>query len=88
YYTADGSSEVSAWGGAGAEALALEGEVSRESFEQILSGVLPSGEGVAQVENRRNGVDLTFSAPKSVSVMAYVAGDKRVLAANMVAVQK
>ncbi|MBC7047269.1 relaxase domain-containing protein, partial [Salmonella enterica subsp. enterica serovar Heidelberg] len=64
------------------------GEVSRESFEQILSGVLPSGEGVAQVENRRNGVDLTFSAPKSVSVMAYVAGDKRVLAANMVAVQK
>lgn len=88
YYTADGSSEVSAWGGAGAEGLALEGEVSRESFEQILSGVLPSGEGVARHENRRNGVDLTFSAPKSVSVMAYVAGDKRVLAANMAAVQK
>lgn len=88
YYTADGSSEVSAWGGAGAEVLALEGEVSRESFEQILSGVLPSGEGVARHENRRNGVDLTFSAPKSVSVMAYVAGDKRVLSANMAAVQK
>lgn len=88
YYTADGSAEVSAWGGAGAEALGLEGTVTKDGFEQILSGVLPSGEGVAQVENRRNGIDLTFSAPKSVSVMAYIAGDKRVLAANMAAVQK
>lgn len=88
YYTADGSSEVSAWGGEGAEALGLEGEVERDAFEKTLSGILPSGEGVAQVENRRNGVDLTFSVPKSVSIMAYVAGDKRVLAANMAAVQK
>ncbi|WP_371424530.1 MobF family relaxase [Tardiphaga sp.] len=88
YYTADGSSELSSWGGAGAEALGLEGEVTKDAFEEILSGVLPSGEGVARHENRRNGVDLTFSAPKSVSLMAYVAGDKRVLAANMAAVQK
>ena len=88
YYTADGSSEVSAWGGEGAEILGLDGEVSRDAFEKTLGGILPSGEGVAQVENRRNGVDLTFSVPKSVSVMAYVAGDKRVLAANMAAVQK
>ncbi|RSU72083.1 AAA family ATPase [Sphingomonas sp. S-NIH.Pt3_0716] len=88
YYTADGASEVNSWGGAGAEALSLEGEVSRESFEAILGGMLPSGEGVGSHENRRNGVDLTFSAPKSVSVMAYIPGDKRVLAANMAAVQK
>jgi conjugative relaxase-like TrwC/TraI family protein len=88
YYTADGSSELSSWGGAGAETLGLEGEVGKDAFEAILGGVLPNGEGVAQVENRRNGVDLTFSAPKSVSVMAYVAGDKRVLTANMTAVQK
>lgn len=88
YYTADGSAEISEWGGAGAEALGLSGEVDRETFEKTLSGVLPSGEGVAQVESRRNGLDLTFSVPKSVSVMAYIAGDKRVLAANMSAVQK
>lgn len=88
YYTADGSSEVSAWGGEGAESLGLTGEVAREDFEKTLSGFLPSGEGVAQVENRRNGIDLTFSVPKSVSVMAYIAGDKRVLTANMAAVQK
>ena len=88
YYTADGSAEVSEWGGAGAEALGLTGEVSRDAFEKTLSGVLPSGDGVAQVENRRNGLDLTFSVPKSVSVMAYIAGDKRALAANLSAVQK
>lgn len=88
YYTADGSSELSSWGGAGSETLGLAGEVGKDAFESILGGLLPSGEGVAQVENRRNGVDLTFSTPKSVSVMAYVAGDKRLLGANLAAVQK
>jgi conjugative relaxase-like TrwC/TraI family protein len=53
-----------------------------------LNGILPSGEGVAQVEHRRAGIDLTFSMPKSASVMAYIAGDKRVLGANLAAVQK
>ena len=87
YYTGEHASEVSAWGGEGAAALGLSGEVSKEAFEQILNGVLPNGDKVAQVENRRLGVDLTFSMPKSASVMAYVAGDDRVLAAHLKAVQ-
>jgi conjugative relaxase-like TrwC/TraI family protein len=65
--------------------------VSKEAFEGVLNGILPGGEAVAQVENRRAGVDLTFSAPKSVSVLAYVAGDKRILGpdgANMKAVTR
>ncbi|MFD1103573.1 MULTISPECIES: MobF family relaxase [Sphingobium] len=88
YYTVEGSSEATTWAGEGAEDIGLAGEVSRDAFEAILNGILPSGEAVAQVENRRAGYDLTFSMPKSASVMAYVAGDKRVLAANMAAVQK
>ncbi len=88
YYTVEGSSEASVWGGEGAEAVGLAGEVSKDAFERILNGVLPSGEGVAQVENRRAGLDLTFSMPKSASVMAYIGGDKRILVANMSAVQK
>ena len=88
YYTVEGSSEISLWAGEGSEALGLAGEVSKDAFEGVLNGILPSGEAVAQVENRRAGYDLTFSMPKSASVMAYVAGDKRVLAANMAAVQK
>ncbi|KKW90325.1 MobF family relaxase [Sphingobium chungbukense] len=88
YYTVEGSSEISLWAGEGADAIGLSGEVSKDAFEGALNGILPSGEAVAQVENRRAGVDLTFSMPKSASVMAYVAGDKRILAANMAAVQK
>lgn len=87
YYTVEGSPEISAWGGEGAEAIGLSGEVSKDAFEGVLNGILPSGEAVAQVENRRAGYDLTFSMPKSASVLAYVAGDKRVLGANMAAVK-
>jgi conjugative relaxase-like TrwC/TraI family protein len=82
YYTIDDGSEVSAWAGEGAADLGLSSEVAKDAFEGILNGILPSGEGVAQVENRRSGVDLTFSAPKSVSLLAYVTGDKRILGEN------
>jgi conjugative relaxase-like TrwC/TraI family protein len=82
YYTVDDSSEVSAWGGEGASDLGLSGEVMKDAFEGILNGILPGGEAVAQVENRRSGVDLTFSAPKSVSLLAYITGDKRILGEN------
>jgi conjugative relaxase-like TrwC/TraI family protein len=88
YYTVEGSSEISLWAGEGSEDLGLSGEVSKDAFEGVLSGILPSGEAVAQVENRRAGYDLTFSMPKSASIMAYVAGDKRVLEANMAAVKQ
>ena len=88
YYTVEGSSEVSLWAGEGATDLGLSGEVTKDGFEAILNGSLPDGEAVAQVENRRAGFDLTFSMPKSASEMAYVAGDKRILAANMAAVAK
>src|SRR3546814_12804117 len=78
YYTVEDSSEVSAWAGEGADIAGLSGEVSKDAFEGILNGFLPSGEGVAQVENRRHGLALTFSMPKSAPVMAYVAGAQRV----------
>ncbi|GAY24722.1 MULTISPECIES: MobF family relaxase [Sphingobium] len=87
YYTVEGSSELSLWEGEGARDLGLAGEVGKDAFEAILKGELPSGEQVGQVENRRAGYDLTFSMPKSASVMAYVAGDRRILAANMSAVK-
>jgi conjugative relaxase-like TrwC/TraI family protein len=88
YYTVEGSSEISMWAGEGVSTLGLDGAVTKAGLEAILKGVLPDGEGVAQVENRRAGLDLTFSMPKSASVMAYVAGDKRILDANLAAVGK
>ncbi len=79
YYTNEQAGDASLWGGEGARDLGLSGDVTKEAFAKILNGELPSGETVAQVENRRPGYDLTFSMPKSLSLMAYVAGDKRIL---------
>lgn len=87
YYTAEHSAEATGWGGKGAEALGLKGDVKKEDFENLLNGKLPDGTLVNQSANRRTGIDLTFSMPKSASVMAYVAGDKRILAAHMAAVK-
>ena len=87
YYAGEHASEASAWGGAGSVSLGLTGEVNKETFQNILNGVQPNGDKVGQVENRQSGVDLTFSMSKSASVMAYVGGDERILAAHMTAVQ-
>ncbi|ATI80643.1 MobF family relaxase [Sphingobium yanoikuyae] len=85
YYTGEGTAELNQWAGEGAEALGLSGEVSLDTFEAILNGVLPDVEKVGRQDNRRAGVDLTLSMPKSLSVMAYVAGDQRILGANLAA---
>lgn len=88
YYTGEHASEMSEWGGEGAAALGLEGEVGKAAFETLLNGALPDGSVVNAHEHRRAGIDLTFSMPKSASVLAYVAGDERLLAAHRAAVRQ
>ncbi len=83
-YYRDGSTP-SAWHGAGAAALGLQGRVDRDDLVRILEGRLPDGSDLTQrghVTNRRLGVDLTISAPKSVSLQALAGGDERILAAH------
>jgi conjugative relaxase-like TrwC/TraI family protein len=63
------------------------GRVDAATFENILNGKLPDGTQVGEPGKRALGMDLTFSAPKSVSVLSLVGGDKRLLEANMNAVQ-
>ncbi len=87
YYSADEHAEAGVWGGEGARALGLEGQVERDAFEGILNGRLPDGELVGQVEGRRLGLDLTFSMPKSASILALVSGDRRILDAHLAAVK-
>lgn len=87
YYIGDGPAELSEWGGKGAEALGLSGQVSKEDFEKVLDGKLPEGTVINGNENRRAGIDLTFSMPKSASLMAQLGGDKRVLDAQQAAVK-
>lgn len=81
YYTANEGTEQSAWMGKAAEALQLGGKVDPAIFEQVLTGRLPDGTRLdARRGEHRPGLDLTFSASKSVSLLALVGGDKRIVA--------
>lgn len=73
------------WTGRGAVALDLDGEVRKEDFERLLSGQDLQG-SVLVAKGHRAGIDLTFSAPKSVSVLSLVMGDDRVKEAHEKAV--
>ena len=80
YYSQGSEATPSRWMGSAAEALELSGTVDREDHLRTLQGLDPrSGEALVQKagENRRYAVDLTFSAPKSVSI-AWAVGDEDV----------
>lgn len=60
------------WLGQGADALSLQGEVAPEDLRGVLAGRSPDGQEFARAPARRErvpGYDLTFSAPKSVSLL-------------------
>ena len=97
YYEADGyyakdSPEhlaASAWAGKGAAGLGLEGPVDPGTFKAVLEGAVPDGSGRRLGKrgkdgeiHHRPGRDLTFSAPKSVSLAALVGGDARIVEAH------
>jgi conjugative relaxase-like TrwC/TraI family protein len=68
------------WIGATSERLELTGEVDAETLRNLLAGRSGSGEslGVQLRPERRPGYDLTFSAPKGVSLLwAFGPGDVR-----------
>jgi len=90
------------WQGRGAELLGLRGKVTPEQFEAVREGLHPetaeflrprhsvdrvNAEGGEQ-SKARSLYDLTFSAPKSVSVQAMVGGDERLIAAHDRAVRE
>ncbi|WP_273034297.1 MobF family relaxase [Spongiibacter tropicus] len=82
-YYKEGGKAPSEWYGKGAEALGLSGEVEFGQLVQMLEGRLPNGERVG-VEKKGEwvhapGFDVTFSACKSLSIMALVAGDDRLI---------
>ena len=96
YYAKDDPEhrDASAWFGKGAEALGLSGPVDADTFKAILEGKVPDGSGTELGKRGRDGEithrpgrDLTFSAPKSVSIAALVGGDGRIVGAHDRAVQ-
>lgn len=89
YYTRADADRSGTWFGKGAEELGLLGEVDPKIFEAVLKGFLPDGSRLGS-DNRehRAGTDLTFSMPKSWSLLALVGGDKRILEAYAGAVRE
>ncbi|HGO6073756.1 TPA: MobF family relaxase [Burkholderia cepacia] len=94
YYTKEG--HIGEWQGAGAAEIGLSGGVDPKTFKSLLDGRLPDGTQVRKVAPRtagdgkkaqaRLGIDFTFSAPKSVSIVALVNHDRRVIDAHNAAV--
>jgi Ti-type conjugative transfer relaxase TraA len=71
YYAESGQAR-GAWLGSGVAELHLQGQVTEQAFDTLAAGLHPqSGEPLVQRagEHHRPGWDLTFSAPKSVSVV-------------------
>ena len=94
YYSSEaGAYGGGQWYGRGAEELGLRGPVHERQWNRALEGQFGKGEdafqvGLADPEKRRPGVDLTFSAPKSVSIVALAVGDERLIAAHDRAVER
>jgi conjugative relaxase-like TrwC/TraI family protein len=86
YYASADADRSGQWVGAGADALGLSGEVDAAVFDKLLKGELPDGKRVGHENQHRAGTDLTFSLPKSWSVLALVGGDKRIIEAYREAV--
>ncbi|WP_413168799.1 MobF family relaxase [Burkholderia latens] len=85
YYAKEGNAKE--WQGEGAALLGLDGEIDSDRFKALLAGEVAPGQRVSRGSKRldakeRIGLDMTFSAPKSVSIQALVGGDARVIEAH------
>ncbi|MCE2519850.1 MAG: relaxase domain-containing protein, partial [Alphaproteobacteria bacterium] len=79
--------KASFWHGSATQVLGLRGHVVPSRFETVLDGRVPKsdillGRIVDGKRQHRPGWDITFSAPKSVSLEALVMADARVIRAH------
>ena len=82
--------KASCWMGTLAQTMGLQGGVQSHDFDRALAGYFPGAISLARMSGGKNihrpGYDLTLSAPKSVSVLGLVMGDRRFLEAHQQAV--
>jgi conjugative relaxase-like TrwC/TraI family protein len=82
YYSNEETQAYSSWFSKGARQLGLSGQVQGDAFKNLLHGYCPKGDSTLSgrkiaPERHRAGIDLTFSAPKSISLAALVGGNYR-----------
>lgn len=83
-YYSEGQEIIGRWGGKAAVQLGLAGTVDQISFERLCDNLHPkTGERltVRTRSERRVGYDVTFSVPKSVSLLYAMSGDQSILSA-------
>lgn len=99
-YYAEGERVVGQWLGRGAELAGLSGAVEASEFDELRQGLDPRtgeflrqrrgadrvGVGGETLCQARSLYDFTISAPKSVSILAILGGDSRLVQAHQTAV--
>jgi conjugative relaxase-like TrwC/TraI family protein len=99
-YYAEGERVVGEWHGHGAELLGLGGPVNTGDFEALRQGLDPGTREFLRVRHSadrtaadgrkiaqgRSLYDFTISAPKSISILAILGGDQRLIDAHRTAV--
>ena len=93
YYSKSEAFEQSKWFGNGAAPLGLEGLVEGERFKNLLHGQSPNGSKTLSgkkinPKKHRAGFDLTFSAPKSVSLAVLMGEARQLEQAHRIAVER
>jgi len=81
-YLSQGQEIIGLWGGQAARLLGLEGVVDREAFERLCDNLDPQSGRQLTARTRSDrtvGYDLTFSVPKSVSLLYAMSGDQQIL---------
>ena len=86
-YYVRGAEPAGRWLGAGAGQLGLDGLVRTEALERVLAGRHPFDGAVLRLRGSVPGFDVTFSAPKSVSLL-FALGDAPVSSAVFAAHEK
>ena len=88
-YYCEGEKVVGQWLGKGAEVLGLSGreiEPQDPAFLAIFSGQTPSGQKLRQRQSEIMGYDFQCGCQKSVSILALLGGDERLIVAHKEAV--
>lgn len=81
YYTKENTIHNSEWYGQGASILGLAGKIDPKVFQGQLNAITQNT-NASKKEDARIAIDVTFSAPKSVSIASLVGGDKRIIEAH------
>jgi conjugative relaxase-like TrwC/TraI family protein len=88
YYTENASMPAKFSGDLAAELGLMPNTFSLQHFKNALRGEFAIGKLKQTHSGARAGLDCTFSAPKSISIMALVGGDHRLITAHELAVEK